>query len=89
MRKGEILTLKWSNVDFKNGYIYVEQTKNDEPRKLPMNNKLTETLQSAKKVSKGEYVFSENGKPYRIVMLKPDGGRLSKKQRLKASASIP
>jgi hypothetical protein len=29
-----------------------------------MNKKLTETLESAKKVSKGEYVFSENGKPY-------------------------
>jgi hypothetical protein len=32
-----------------------------------MNQKLTATLQSAKKVSKGEYVFSENGKPYRDV----------------------
>ena len=29
-----------------------------------MNQKLTATLQSAKKVSKGEYVFSKNRKPY-------------------------
>ena len=29
-----------------------------------MNQRLTETLQGAKKVSKGDYVFSENGKPY-------------------------
>jgi integrase len=28
MRKGEILNLKWSNVDFKTGYILVEETKN-------------------------------------------------------------
>jgi len=64
MRKGEILNLKWSNVDFKNGVITVEKTKNDEIRKIPMNQRLTETLQGAKKVSKGDYVFSENGKPY-------------------------
>lgn len=64
MRKGEILNLKWSNVDFRNGVIIVEGTKNGEIRKIPMNKKLTETLEGAKKVSKGEYVFSENGKPY-------------------------
>ncbi len=64
MRKGEILSLKWSNVDFKNGVIVVEGTKNGEIRKIPMNQKLTQALQNDKKVSKGEYVFSENGKPY-------------------------
>ena len=64
MRKGEILNLKWENVDFKNRLIIVEGTKNGEVRKIPMNQKLTATLEGAKKVSKGEYVFSENGKPY-------------------------
>jgi integrase len=29
-----------------------------------MNKKLTETLEGGKKVSKSDYVFSENGKPY-------------------------
>jgi integrase len=64
MRKGEILNLKWSNVDFKNRVIIVEGTKNGEIRKVPMNEKLTVTLESAKKVSSGEYGFSDNGKPY-------------------------
>ncbi len=64
MRKGEILNLKWSNVDFKTGHILVEETKNGEIRRVPMNKKLTETLQSAKKLAKGEYVFSDNGEPY-------------------------
>ena len=67
MRKGEILNLKWSNVDFQKGYIQVEGTKSGENRKIPMNKKLTDTLEGGKKVSKGEYVFSENGKPYRDV----------------------
>jgi integrase len=47
-----------------NGVITVEKTKNDEIRKIPMNQRLTETFQGAKKVSKRDYVFSENGKPY-------------------------
>ena len=64
MRKGEILNLKWENVDLKNGVIVVEKTKNGKIRKIPMNKKLTETLESGKKVSKGEFVFSEDGKPY-------------------------
>jgi integrase len=67
MRKGEILNLKWSNVDFKNGLVIVEGTKNGEIRKIPMNKKLTETLEGAKKISKSDYVFSENGKPYTDV----------------------
>jgi integrase len=32
-----------------------------------MNQKLTLTLKGAKTISKGEYVFSENGRPYRDV----------------------
>jgi integrase len=64
MRKGEFLNLKWSNVDFKNRVIIVEGTKSREIRKIPMNHKLTVTLESGKKVSKREYVFSDNGKPY-------------------------
>ncbi len=64
MRRGEILNLKWGNVDFKAGVIIVEGTKNGEIRRIPMNKKLTDILGNAKKLSNSEYVFSENGKPY-------------------------
>lgn len=64
MRKMEILTLRWEDVDLTKRVISVKKTKNHDPRKVPMNEKLTAILESAKKVSKGEYVFSENGKPY-------------------------
>ncbi len=36
---------------------------------IPMNRKLTVTLESGKKVCKGEYVFSEDGKPFRTLKL--------------------
>lgn len=38
--------------------------KNGKIRKIPMNQKLTPTLENGKEVSKSEYVFSENGNPY-------------------------
>lgn len=84
MRKGEILNLKWANVDLKSGVITVEGTKTGEIRKIPMNKKLTETLEDAKKDSKGDYVFSGNGKPH-TEMLRRAGGRPWKRQRSRIS----
>ncbi len=64
MRKGEILRLKWANVDFGNAYIIVDGTKTGEIRKVPMNRALTETLKRVKKTSSCEYVFSDGENPY-------------------------
>ena len=55
MRKGEILKLKWKNIDFEQQLISVTETKSGRPREIPMNNFLTETLKSVKFM--GEYVF--------------------------------
>ncbi|MGB9892740.1 tyrosine-type recombinase/integrase [Thermodesulfovibrio yellowstonii] len=40
MRRGEILNLKWENIDLKNGLILLEKTKNGERREIPMNESL-------------------------------------------------
>jgi len=40
MRKGEILSLRWSNIDLKNGFIFVARSKNNEVRQIPMCNTL-------------------------------------------------
>ncbi|MDW7973545.1 MAG: site-specific integrase, partial [Thermodesulfovibrio sp.] len=40
MRRGEILNLRWSNIDLKNGLILLEITKNGERREIPMNESL-------------------------------------------------
>jgi integrase len=37
MRQGEILTLKWNQVDMRNGLILLSDTKSGERRELPMN----------------------------------------------------
>jgi hypothetical protein len=52
-----------------------------EIRKIPVNQKLTLTLESGKKVSNSKCVFSENGNPYGNI--KTGGSQHSKRPRLK------
>ena len=39
LRLGEVLGLKWSNVDLKNGIIFVQDSKNRESRPVPANHR--------------------------------------------------
>ena len=65
MRRSEILNLKWKNVDLPEGYIRVEDTKNGEPRNIPINRQLIETLETVKYNTSSEYVFSHGAEPVR------------------------
>jgi integrase len=58
MRKGELVKLKWEDVDLADGYIYVKETKNNESRAIPINDTLMDTLLKLKKDSNSEYVFT-------------------------------
>jgi len=44
MRRGEIINLNWTDVDFKNSIITVQVSKNGKKRMLPMDDTLCETL---------------------------------------------
>ena len=44
MRRGEILNLKWPDVDFKNRIITVQKSKSGNKRMLPMDDTLYEVL---------------------------------------------
>lgn len=58
MRRGEILTLEWSCVDFQRGIIYVVNTKSGCNREVPMNAAVRqEFLQLRNSASESEYVF--------------------------------
>lgn len=69
MRKSEILTLKWTNVDLENNLITLEHTntKSKKIRRIPINSVLRKLLLEQKlKSGRSEYVFlSENGTPYK------------------------
>jgi len=65
MRKGEILSLKWSQVK-KNGFIYLEKTKTDEARQIPINDDLEECFKGIRKRQQltSQYVFSDGSGGY-------------------------
>lgn len=40
MRRGEILSLRWDQVDMQHGFILLDKTKNVERREIPINDSL-------------------------------------------------
>jgi len=70
MRKGEILSLKWNQIDFSKSIIKVENTKSGRPRLIPINEFLFEELMILKRRNrKSHYVFlnPETGQPLKDV----------------------
>ncbi len=68
MRKREILSLRWDQVDFRHGLLLLEKTKNGLRREIPMNTVVRETLQQLPRRLDSPYVFTnEAGKPFRDV----------------------
>ena len=64
MRRGEILNLRWEDVDFARRVLQVKKTKNDQPREVPMTDWLFDALcdwrkKSQKRLDNG-FVFSNN-----------------------------
>lgn len=67
MRRGEILNLKWEDVNMKERYIYVKHTKTYENRKIPMNDVIWELLNRIRmKIKPIGYIFSnpQTKKPF-------------------------
>jgi integrase len=67
VRKGELLTLKWDQVNLEQGIISILDTKNHERRDIPMDETAKEILRGIER--KGEAVFS-NGDGQGIVSVR-------------------
>lgn len=67
MRKGEILGLTWDKVDLENRFIRLEatDTKDREPRLVPIDDELYEILKIQPKALHHNYVFTYKGNPIR------------------------
>lgn len=56
MRRSEIFGLKWDQV--RNGFIYLQKTKTNEPRQIPINDTLAELFERLKRENPGsKHVF--------------------------------
>ena len=65
MRKGEILSRKWSDLDLDSGNpcIYVRQTKNDEPKRIQLPDMAVEALRALPSHGRHEFVFPAKANP--------------------------
>jgi len=63
MRKGELLSLTWSQVNIPEKRITLlsQLTKSQKTRYIPMNSEVVEVLQEWRNYSRGDYVFHNNG----------------------------
>ncbi len=63
MRRGELLSLQWPQVNFEQGFITLLDTKNHERRDVPMNETVNALLKGMEK--RALYVFcGDSGKPF-------------------------
>jgi len=68
MRKGELLNLKWSDLDFEKRLIYLSDTKGAARREVPMNDIVHDTVLTIQRNPHSIYVFChQNGQPYRDI----------------------
>lgn len=81
MRKNEILSLKWSNVDFTRGYILIEKSKSEKPRNIPMNGAVSSAIKPLPQIADFVFCIPETKAPVqgyqdRVFGSMPPGGDL-------------
>lgn len=54
MRRGELLSLRWENVDLENGFIHLWKTKSGEARSVPIASKLRDILEALEPKKEGK-----------------------------------
>jgi len=62
LRLGELLNLKWKDIDFDNEFIYVRTSKNSESRAVPINPELKRQLAMYQEKDDSKYVFNYKDK---------------------------
>ena len=60
MRRSEILSLKWDDIDLKRGLIAIENTKNGYPRMISITDKSYNILKNLKVINEYVFPFTKN-----------------------------
>ena len=82
MRKGEMLRLRWTDVDFQRGFIQLVQPKGGRTATIPMNDQVRELLQAHPRVEGSEFVFPGRGGQQRREIRRPI-------ERIRKAAGLP
>lgn len=67
MRRGEILNLKWANIDFEYNFIELLETKSGKSRKIPISSKLMEVLNEVKNNTEYVFINKDTDLPYNDI----------------------
>ena len=62
--QGEILNLKWNNIDFEYNFIELLDTKSGKSRRIPLSNILKNILERLEKTSEYVFINPKTNKPY-------------------------
>ena len=65
MRRGEIVNIRWDNIDWEVGTLHIPVTKNGQPRTIPLTGKAMEVLKSLPRTD--EQVFLMTGNAVRLA----------------------
>jgi integrase len=57
MRSGEIRSLYWRDVDFDSGFIKIPDSKNGEPRYVPMDSTVVNLFRNWQRTPESDFVF--------------------------------
>ena len=64
MRRGEILNLKWENIDMEQNFIELLETKSGKARKIPISPTLNNVFKNIKRTSEFVFVNPKTNQPY-------------------------
>ncbi len=82
MRRGEVLSLKWENIDFKNKEIHLATSKNGEPRDIPMTEEVFKILSSLaiyKPIDSSHLLFPKKNDVQKPIDIRPSWERVLQK----------
>ncbi|MFQ5867890.1 MAG: tyrosine-type recombinase/integrase [bacterium] len=60
LKRGEILNLKWKDIDFENRILYIIKNEDGKASKVKLNHTAIDTLNKIKRHPKSEYVFCDS-----------------------------
>jgi integrase len=67
MRRGELFALKWVDIDFDHGMIYVRMSKSNKSRKIPVGPTVLATLQALPRWSEFVFPGQKQGRPLQSI----------------------